>query len=250
MELKKISAFLDKELALKKLNRLDDSKNGLQVKGKPEVLKVGLCVDARMDCFLKAKALGCNLIICHHGLYWKEKRKMLDTLLVERVAYLKKNKISLYAAHLPIDCHPVYGNNAVICRELGIANKKRFGKYHGAVWGFNGNLSTSITQLAAKCRKLFGRKCLVLAFGKKSIRKVAVVSGSASFSVAEAAGKADCLITGETSHSGYCWAKDLGVNVIFGGHYKTETLGVKAVGKLLEKKFGIKCVFIDCPTGL
>ena len=250
MELKKIVAFLDRELSVKRLNRLDDSKNGLQVRGRPEVSKIGLCVDACLDSFSKAKAAGCDMIICHHGLLWKEKRKQLDIILKKRIAYLKKNKISLYAAHLPIDSHLVYGNNAVICRELGIANKKRFGKYHAAVWGFSGNLTTSISQLAASCKKLFGRKCTILQFGKHKIRKVAVVSGSASFSVAEAAGKADCLITGETSHSGYCTARDLELNVIFGGHYATETLGVKAVGKLLEKKFGIKCVFVDCPTGL
>jgi dinuclear metal center YbgI/SA1388 family protein len=251
MEQSKLVFFLNKELNVRQLNRVDDSKNGLQVKGRKDVKKIGLCVDACLDSFSKAKAAGCDMIICHHGLLWKEKRKMLDSLLAKRVSYLKKNKISLYAAHLPIDCHPAYGNNSVICSKLGIKNIKKFGSYKHAVWGYIGTLNTTFSKLSRDAKRLFGNKAIVLSFGKNKIRTVAVVSGGASFAVGEAGKRrADCLIIGESSHSAYCKAKDMQLNIIFGGHYATEVFGVKAVGNLLEKKFGVKCVFIDSPTGL
>lgn len=251
MEQSKLVFFLNKELNVRLLNRVDDSKNGLQVRGKKDVKKIALCVDACLDSFFKAKAAGCGMIICHHGLLWKEKRKLLDSLLKKRIAFLKKNKISLYAAHLPIDCHPAYGNNSVICSKLGIKNLKKFGTYKHAVWGYIGTINTTFSKLSHDAKKLFGNKAITLAFGKKKIRKVAVVSGGASFAVGEAATNgADCLIIGETSHLGYCRAKDLQLNLVFGGHYATEVFGVKAIGKQIEQKFGVKCVFIDSPTGL
>lgn len=245
MKLNSIVRFLNKELKVKSIKDL--SRNGLQVKASNEIRKVGLATDACMDVFKKAKKSGCDLVIVHHGLFWK-KHKDISNITKDRVKFLKKNKISLYAVHLPLDKHIKYGNNACILKILGIKPKELFAEV-----GYIGYLNKprSLGSIAKELNKGLKTKCKSFGFGKKSIRKVAAVSGYGAPDVLEAIKKnVDLFITGETSHSYYDDAEEGRINVIFGGHYKTETLGVRALGNLLKQKFGLKTIFIDSPTGL
>ncbi len=245
-----IARFLNKELQTKKI--LDVSRNGLQVKASKSVKKIGFAVDACLDVFLKAKKAKCDLLIVHHGLFWK-KYKDVNEIRANRVKYLKKNKISLYANHLPLDRHRKYGNNIELCKILGLSGVKLFGRYKGVSVGYIGELEKpqSFSSILSKVNKSLRVKSFSKDFAKKKIKKIAIVSGGGDFAVEEAIKKkADLFITGEFGHELFHIAKEKKLSVIASGHYSTEVLGVKALMPLLKERFGVDVVFLDVKTGL
>jgi dinuclear metal center YbgI/SA1388 family protein len=252
MRLNVLVRFLDKVLRIRSIK--DDSKNGLQIRGKDEISKIAFSVDACMEVFVKARQLGCQMVIVHHGLYWKRQKYKKNT--AKRESFLKKNRISLYAAHLPLDCHDKYGNNIELARLLGIRNPRKWARYHGFPLGYMGKTRISRETLerlinGRLVNRRLGAGCRVLAFGPKMISLLGIVSGGGGFALEEAMlHKLDCFLVGEFSHSMYHHAKEAKLNIVIAGHYATETLGVKALAKLLHHKFNIETVFIDAPTGM
>ena len=246
--LKDLTEYLDEILAINSFT--DASNNGLQVQGNDEIKKVAVCVDACMESFEKAK--DADLIICHHGISWKDSLKYVTGMNYERIAFLIKNDIGLYAAHLPLDAHPELGNNIILVRGLELENVLPFGLMDGNYIGFKGKLKepVSLESFKETIENYFGNKCDMLHFGNDEIREVGIISGKAgSQGIIEAKNeKLDLFITGEIEHSSYHLAKENGMNVIAAGHYDTETLGVKALAKNIEEKFGVECMFVDSPT--
>jgi len=248
MKLNTIVKFLNRELKIKKIR--DYSRNGLQVRASDNINKVGLATDASMDVFEKAKILNCDLIIIHHGLFWK-KQKDVAGIIKRNVSFLRKNKISVYAAHLPLDKHENYGNNINLFKVLKAKPKEPFGASPKV--GYLGYLDKpkGIESIAKELNKKLDTRCEVWNFGKNKVKKIAIVSGYGGGDIYEAVkNRVDLFVTGEVSHGSFIKARDGKLNVIAAGHYKTETLGVKSVGLLLERKFDLKTVFIDSPTGL
>ncbi|MFH1654079.1 MAG: Nif3-like dinuclear metal center hexameric protein [Pseudomonadota bacterium] len=247
-DINSIVKFLNKTLRVRSIK--DSSRNGLQVRCNKRIRKIGFAVDASLSTFKKAKAANVDLIIVHHGILWKGFRD--KTGLIKRwIMFLQKNKISLYACHLPLDMHEKYGNNIQLAQLLDLAKIKKFGRYHGKSIGYQGELQTPLTidALAKKINRKIKSKCINLAFGKRKIKMIGIVSGGGSSAFTEAFQKnLDCFITGEASHMLYHAAKDLHQNVILAGHYETETVGVKALIPLIESHFGISTLFIDNPT--
>ncbi|MFH1473333.1 MAG: Nif3-like dinuclear metal center hexameric protein [Candidatus Aenigmatarchaeota archaeon] len=240
-----IVRFLNKELKVKKIKD-PWCKNGLQVKSSTEVKKIGLSVDACMDVFEKAKKLNCDLIIVHHGIL-KPKQKDTTGLIKKRMKFLKKNKISLYASHLPLDIHKKYGNNANILRMIGLEPKASFSEVGYLTYSKGRSIDSIAKELGKKLKTRFK----IWRFGKKRVRKIAVNSGYGGPEVSLAIKKGvDLLIVGELGHGPYLRAKEGKLNVILGGHYKTETVGIKILGNILEREFDLKTVFIDNPTGM
>jgi dinuclear metal center YbgI/SA1388 family protein len=245
-KLNSIVRFLNKELRIKKVK--DASRNGLQVKAKTEINRVGFAVDPSLSTFEKAKV---DLLIVHHGIKWKPQK--YKELTRKRIEYLKKNNISLYACHLPLDCHYKYGNNIELCRLLGLRDTKKFGGYHGAKIGYEGVFSrpVKIGRIAQLLNKGIKTKCDVYPFGKKQIRSVGIVSGGGSDAIEDAVKeKLDCFLVGEINQGAYNRAKDYGLNMIVAGHYATEITGVKALMPLMKERFKVQTVFIDNPTGV
>ncbi len=265
--LKKIVAYLDRELAIDKFN--DSSANGLQVEGRAEVRKVGLAVDACVPSFRAAAARECDLVIVHHGLIWDGGIRSVRGVARKRLAILLEHDISLYGAHLPLDAHPKLGNNALLAKMLGLRKLSPFGMYKGSHVGFAGELARPVTarDLAARMAKKLAVKTragktrpaptrLFLsarqaggapgsAAGKR-LRRVGVVSGGGTLAVTEAAELGlDALFTGEGGHAAELEAEEMGVAIIYAGHYETETPGVKAVGDALKKRFGVRAEFLD-----
>ncbi len=247
MKVKEITEYIDELLNVRGID--DISMNGLQVGGNHEVKKIALAVDASLVTFEKAKEA--DLLIVHHGLYWGKPIPIVDSMY-ERVKSLLENNVALYAAHLPLDLHPELGNNAQGLKLLGLKASGEFGNYHGVNIGFEFEIPETMGLLEFK--KLFeeklGTSSTLWDFGPSKIKCGAYVSGDAISLLPEAIEKGlDIFITGEPRHSSYWSAYEAGINVLFGGHYKTETLGVKALGKHLEEKFGVETFFIDIPTG-
>jgi dinuclear metal center YbgI/SA1388 family protein len=242
--------FLDDELVLSQFPK-DESINGLQVEGKKKIRRVGVAVDACEYVFRKAAEKGIDLLIVHHGLIWGG-IKAVTGVTRKRIKALLEADISLYACHLPLDWHPVYGNNSRLLKLLSIKKRGEFGEYHGKRIGYWGRTGATMPMevFVRRVDKALKTKSYSFDFGRK-VRNVGVVSGGGWSAIHDAEElEIDTFLTGEPSHNAYALAEEMKVNLVFSGHYATETLGVKAVGDMLRKKFGLAVEFIDHPTGL
>ncbi len=248
MKLEELVSFLNDYLRIDEWS--DASRNGLQVEGKEEVERVAFAVDACMESFEKSKDAGADALVVHHGLVWGGIEHVTG-IIAKRLRFLLENEISLYAAHLPLDAHPEIGNNVKLLELVGAEAEEPFGFYHGKAIGYAGRLNCEIElkELARGIERKLQNRVKILNFGSSRARRVGAVSGRGGFSIGEAAEKGiDTVITGEAEHSVYHVAKELGINVVFAGHYATETLGVKGLMSVVEKH--AKTIYIDVPTGL
>lgn len=248
-----IITFLDATLHEKP--SADSSINGLQIDAATQNIKrVGYAVDSGLSIIQQAIAKKVDLLIAHHGVFWHGSTYPIVGAFGEKVRLLIDNHCSLYASHLPLDGHPTLGNGAQIADFLSLKNKKPYMLYKDLFVGAQGQFKkpVSISEICEKLAALPGANTpLVLPFGKQKILSVAIVTGSGSFAVEQCAKDGiDLLISGEPKQQAYHEAKELGLSVIFAGHYATETVGVKAVAELVAKKFKINSVFIHEPTGI
>lgn len=250
MQRDELVSYLDEYLRVKTIQ--DDSQNGLQVEGPGEVVKVAFAVDACQETFEQAVAADAQLLVVHHGLFWDKPVRLVGPLF-GRVWALITGECALYAAHLPLDVHPEVGNNAELARLLGLRDPRPFGEYRGSAVGIGGTLDPlPLSVLVERLEEAIGHPALrVLAHSPALVSRVACVSGGAAFLIDQVAQAGfDTFVTGETSHSFFHYAAEYGLNVVFGGHYATETLGLKALARHLADKFGLETVFLDVPTGL
>jgi dinuclear metal center YbgI/SA1388 family protein len=245
MKTNELAAFLDRELKVDAFK--DVSNNGLQVENTGSVKRVCCGVDASMQFFEAAADRGADFLICHHGISWGNSLSRITDLNFDRVRYLIDRDMALYACHLPLDAHPVHGNNALICRALGVTRLKPFGCYDGVTIGFAGRLSKPIRYSAFKnkIQRVMQTEPQSMDFGKRTVSTVAVVSGGAADGVSEAAAKnMDVYVTGEPRLSAYSVAQEKRINAVFAGHYATEVFGVRALGELITRQFKMPSDFI------
>ncbi len=224
--------------------------NGLQVPGRTDVTHVVTGVSARRELSERAVELGAELVLVHHGLFWSFHPTGLTPLLAERLRPLFKHDINLAAYHLPLDAHPVLGNNAILARKLGCPpapDRQPFGRYKGTFIGCRGSLpGISPDDLRARVRAATGREPLLLGSGPERIDSIGIVSGSAADTLHEAAAAGlDAFLTGEPREHITADAAELGMWFVAAGHYATETFGVRALGELLAERFGIEHTFVE-----
>ncbi len=230
----------------------DISLNGLQVEGRDEVERIAVAVDGAQATFDDAVAAGVDMLIVHHGLFWG-KPLAVRGHVKKRIKTLLDAGISLYAAHIPLDAHPEVGNNAVLARELGMVDLEPFGSWQGVKIGFKGRfpVGTRVHDVADKLGQLTGMQSLVHQGGGDLVTSGGIVSGAAAWSLVEADEEGlDLFITGEPKHEVFHEAFERRINVIYAGHYDTETFGVKALAARLADEFGLEWTFFDRPTGL
>lgn len=242
--------WLDEYLKIHDLK--DPSLNGLQVEGRAEVRRIGVSVDAAQAIFDKAALAQVDFLITHHGLFWGQQFPIVGHQK-KRLEKLFSAGINLYTAHLPLDAHPEVGNNAVLARELGLQSLEPFPhpKYGNIGWVGHFAEPQPLALVEERIGELTGMQPLVVRAGLEAVRRVGIVSGGGAGDVglAKALG-CDLYITGEPSHAHYHEPFELGINVIYAGHYDSETFGVKALAARLEQEFGLPWVFLEHPTGL
>jgi dinuclear metal center YbgI/SA1388 family protein len=244
-----IIAFLDELLDIDGF--ADMGPNGLQVPGSEQVELVATGVSAHRELFEQAAAAGADLVIAHHGLFWDFHPRTVSASMKERLRILFDADISLAGYHLPLDAHPEVGNNALICKALGLERTEPFGDYRGRQVGFVGRSADGVpfAELRRRCARAFGQEPFVWDSGPDPVRSVGIVSGGAASSFGEAiALGVDAFLTGEPAEHVMADARENGVHFIAGGHYSTETFGVRRLGELLEERFGIRHRFIDTPN--
>ncbi|HET90868.1 MAG TPA: Nif3-like dinuclear metal center hexameric protein [Chloroflexi bacterium] len=251
MKQDELVSYLDDYLRVQDID--DSSQNGLQVEGPEEVTKIAFAVDGSQTAFKEAVSVGADLVIVHHGLFWEKPLRLVGPLF-RRVQTLMAGECGLYAVHLPLDFHPEVGNNAELTRLLELREVRPFGKYHGSEIGLGGVLHPPllVDELVERLTQATGEPPVrVSASGPDKASRVGCISGGAAFLLDQVAQAGfDTFVTGETSHSFFHYAAEWGLNVIYGGHYATETLGVKALARHLEERFDLETIFLHIPTGM
>ena len=219
---------------------------GLQVVGAEDVTKLAAAVSSTLEAFRRTKDAGAQLLIVHHGLFWDGDPRTVDAHMRARLQTLFEGEINLAAYHLALDAHPEIGNNAIVARQLGIDEPQRF-----LEWGFGGRLAepASVDELAARLERTTGRKPQVFPGGPEVIERVAIITGGAAKLIREAAsGGYDAYITGEPAEPTLHLARELGIHFLAGGHYATETFGIKALAERLAERFSLDWEFVDVPV--
>jgi len=242
-------AFLDD--LLDSPARADYGPNGLQVPGAEEVDLLVTGVSAHRELFERAAAAGAQLVLCHHGIFWGDTAGPVTEQLKARLKLLFDNDMSLAAYHLPLDAHPEVGNNALICQGLGLEREAAFGQAKGAPIGWIGAAPEplSLAELVERSTALFGSAPLVFDSGPAEIRRVGVVSGGGSSALAEAVALGlDAFLTGEPTEYVMADAREGGIHFLAGGHYASETFGVRRLGELLAERFGVGHTFVEIPN--
>jgi dinuclear metal center YbgI/SA1388 family protein len=230
----------------------DASINGLQIEGVDEIDKIAVATDACQATIDGAVAAGAQLLIVHHGLFWGQ-CEVIKGSHGKRVRSAILAGLNLYATHLPLDAHPTLGNNARLAALLGLVDAQPWGGDPARPIGMRGLLPEPMAPraLAEQLEGLLNTQVRLMPFGPDPIRSVGIISGAAGSMVDQGLHDAlDVVITGEPRYGQFFLAEEGGINLLFAGHYATETLGVRALAQHIEVEHGLPWVFLDHPTGL
>ena len=245
-----IVTYLDQYLRHAEVKDWPGAWNGLQIENPGEVTKIGAAVDACTFTIEQAVDKGIDLLFVHHGLFWSGVKPIVGPTRRKIKAALDGN-LAIYSSHLPLDLHSKIGNNALLCRALGLRALQPFLHEKGQFIGFKSTVDLTRQEVADRLTKVLGCKPHLSPGGPEKVRCVGVVTGGAGAEVGLAASEGvDTFITGEGPQHSYTAAEDLGVNLFYAGHYATETFGVKALAAHVARRWRIPWQFLDHPTGL
>ncbi len=249
-KLKTICSYLEKHLKLGVIPDYSNALNGLQLENGGEVKKIVAAVDACLPVIKKAVDEKADLLLVHHGMFWQGAQK-IEGCQYEKLKLAMDNGLAIYSAHIPLDVHSVLGNNVLLAKAIGLKNLKPFFEWRGIQLGLRSSSRMSRGVLVERVKKALGSEVHLCPGGPNQVSRIGVITGGAGAEIYAAAAEGiDTFITGEGPHWSYTSAEELGVNVIYGGHYATETFGVKALARHLAVKYKIKWDFVDHPTGL
>lgn len=248
--LTEVTGWLDQYLRNRDLPDYEGAANGLQVENDGTITRIVAAVDASQGSIEAAARVPGTLLIVHHGLFWDGSRAIVDRRYRRLKAALEGN-VAVYSSHLPLDAHAEVGNNALLAKHLGLTVTGPFGRYKDLDVGVHGVLDLARDELVRRLETILGQAPRLIPGGPEQVRRVALVTGGAGSSVVEAAARGcDTFITGEGSHHTWFDAMEGGVNLIYAGHWATETLGVKALSERAAAKFAVPWEFFAQPTGL
>lgn len=253
MKVTDVASYFDALLALSEFGG-DPSNNGLQVEAGDECRKAAFAVDACMEVFTRAVDADADVLVVHHGLSWSAEPRRWTGMVGRRFGMLFGNGLSLYAAHLPLDAHPMYGNNAALSDLLKLENRRMFFPYHELEIGILGETPEPLAlEVAAACAAA-GGDCRIWRApeGSEKVRRAAVISGGAGLDglLAAIEAEADVLVTGELDHTMVHVLRENRTHVVQLGHYASEVHGVKNLMRLARRELKLDTVWIDCPTSL
>ena len=249
-DLQDIIHFLDEELKITTVPDYPGAMNGLQIENGGKVTRVASAVDASLPVFEKAIEAQADLLIVHHGMFWQGAQQITGAMYRKLKLALDAG-MAVYSAHIPLDIHPVLGNNRLLADALGMFDAEPFFDWKGIQLGLMQKLDIDLESLRDRLCIAVGGDVHTCPGGSADVGVVGLITGGAGTEVAAMAEQGvNTFITGEGPHWSYPLAEELGLNLLYGGHYATEIFGVKRLGERLAKDFTISCNFIDHPTGL
>lgn len=250
-KLEEICEHIATELRIGEIPDYPAAHNGLQLTNDSgEAGKIVAAVDACLPVIREAVEREADLLIVHHGMFWSG-AQMIVGGVYERLKLAIENGLAIYSVHIPLDVHPALGNNAQLAAAIGLENPEPFFDWKGIKLGLRFELEMGREELVRRVSQATKTAAHICPGGPDPAHSVGVITGGAGAEVfAAAATGVDTFITGEGPHWSYTAAEELGVNVIYGGHYATETFGVKALSEHLSDRLGVTWEFIDHPTGL
>ena len=244
--LREIIDYCDRRLETAEFD--DYCPNGLQVEACSEVSRIVTGVTASLALIQAAVELGADLLLVHHGYFWKGEAQPLTGMKGRRVAALFRHGISLAAYHLPLDAHPELGNNAQLGRLLAVEDPRPL-TADRLLWGGTLPAAVSLEALGARVQGFTAREPLLIAGGDHSVDRVAWCTGAAQGLIERAADLGfPAFLSGEVSEQTFHVARERGIHYLAAGHHATERHGVRALGEALAETFGVEHRFVDIPN--
>ena len=254
--LAELAAFLDSTLCIDAIPDYPNAVNGIQLANDGPIDHIATAVDFSSRTVAGTIEAGASLLLVHHGMFWGGVQAITGHRH-RRIHDLISNDVAVYAAHLPLDVHPELGNNALLARWLGLTPTGGFARYQTIDVGVSGTAEQPTADLAERAVQLaraHGGNAVVTPFESGRVTRrfgICTGAGADTATLREAVTRGiDTLIVGEGPHHTAVEASEVGVVIIYAGHYATETLGVRAVGDALAQRFGVRTSFIAAPTGL
>lgn len=254
--LRQIRDYLDATLEIAALPDYPYAVNGVQLENRGEITHVAAAVDFSTCAVNGAIDAGAQLLLVHHGMFWSGVQPITGYRFA-RIQALVRHDIAVYSAHLPLDVHAQFGNNALLAKRLGLTPAAGFARYQTLDVGLRGTCELPTRELADRATAFaaeFGGVLVATPFpADRTTRSWGLCTGAGadSATLREAADAGlDTLIVGEGPHHTAVEARELGIVVLYAGHYATETLGVRALAAATASRFDIRSSFIDAPTGL
>ena len=254
--LARIASELDTLLTTEGFPDYPQAINGIQVETESVIVHVAAAVDLRERTIRGAMEAGANLLIVHHGLFWGGLQPLRGPYY-RRIHALLASGMALYSSHLPLDAHPEIGNNVLLARELGLTPSAGFARYQSIDIGVRGEADIATSELVARAGAIASRWGGTVRTSpcepQRTTKRWAICTGAGASAdtLREAVElRIDTLIVGEGPHWTAVDADELGIVIIYAGHYATETLGVRALAEHVARTFDLPTTFIDVPTGL
>jgi dinuclear metal center YbgI/SA1388 family protein len=254
--LARIASALDSLLDTANVPDYPQAINGVQVETHAEIVKVAAAVDLRERTIRSAVDAGANLLLVHHGLFWAGLQPLRGPYY-RRIHALLASGMGVYSSHLPLDAHPEIGNNVLLARELGLTPSAGFARYESIDTGVLGEAGIATSELIARAgaiaQRWGGSVRSSPSDPSRTTKRWAICTGAGASAdtLREAVEKnIDTLIVGEGPHWTAVDADEMGIVIIYAGHYATETFGVRALAEYVGRTFDLPTIFIDVPTGL
>ncbi len=241
---------LNRELRITEIPDYPGAVNGLQLANGGQVWRIVAAVDASLPVIEEAKAGGPGLLIVHHGMFWQGTQPLTGSFY-RKIKTAMDAGLAIYSAHLPLDVHPVLGNNIGLASAIGLCDAQPFFDWKGIQLGLRGKWHGSRAKLAETLAMAVGGRVHTCPGGPDQVSALGLITGGAGSEVAKAAQHGiDTFISGEGPHWSHTLALELGVNLLLGGHYATETFGVRALATMISERFALPWTFVDQPTDL
>jgi len=248
--LQSICNFLDEFLKIREVEDSPNALNGLHLQNDGQVTRIGAAVDASETTIEMAIGRQVDLLIVHHGIFWGGLNRLVGADF-RKIKLAVSTNLAIYSAHLPLDLHPEVGNNILLAQALEIGRPEPFFLHKGQNLGFAVSTKIDRAGLIGRLERVLGRKLWVCPAGPSEVRRVGIVTGGAGAQVERAKAEGiDTFVTGEGPHHTFALAEELRVNLIYGGHYATETFGVRALAERVASEFALPWSFLDHPSGL
>ncbi|MEE9332397.1 MAG: Nif3-like dinuclear metal center hexameric protein [Methylophilaceae bacterium] len=243
MKLDELNNYLTEFLAPERFS--DYCPNGLQVEGKPEIKKIVTGVTASLELLQRAQAVNADVILVHHGYFWRGESSVIIGIKMRRLKFLLAHEINLFAYHLPLDAHSEVGNNIMLGKVLGLKIDGWLDD-KGMIALCRLPKAQTLQEVANNVNAKLNRTALVVGDMNKPVHTIAWCTGAAQGYIEQAIAKnIDVFISGEISEPTVHSARESNTSYIAAGHHATERYGIQALGRHLADKFNVQHEFID-----